>query len=134
MKYVLYFSSEFFLSRFFIDKFRRNLKIIFTSLSLSSVYLCAMQSVYGMKYIYIYIKLLIVKMSGEYLYFSLSASLNIKKLYNIYVMHSSQYFQSAFHPVSCSPRYLGSRFWCLSDQFSQNLEKLRLSVNLYWQV
>lgn len=34
-----------------------------------------------------YIKLLIVKMSGEYLYFSLSASLNIKKTYVIYLSY-----------------------------------------------
>lgn len=54
-----------------------------------------------------YIKLLIVKMSGEYLYFSLSVSLTIKNLYNIYVICSSQHFQSTFHPVSCSPRYWG---------------------------
>lgn len=72
-------------------------------------------------------------MSGEYLYFSLSASLNIKKLYNMYVICSSQYFQSAFHPVSCSPRYLGLDSG-VSDKFSQNFEKLRLSVNLYWEM
>lgn len=74
-------------------------------------------------------------MSGEHLYFSLSASLNIKKPYMIYMsLCSSQYFQSTFHPISCSPRYLGPRLWCLSDQFNQNLEKCRLPVNLNWEM
>lgn len=79
-----------------------------------------------------YIKLLILKMSGEYLYFSLSASLNIKNVCNIYVICSSQYFKSTFHPVSCSPRYLGPGVWYLLYQFSQNLGKLRDKLTSIW--
>lgn len=41
MKYVLYFSSEFCIYRFFIDIFRRNLKIILTSIFVTGV-----QSIY----------------------------------------------------------------------------------------
>lgn len=57
-----------------------------------------------------YIKQLIVNMSGEYLSFSLSAAFVIKNLYNTYV---SEYSQSTFHPVSCSPRYVWPGFWYL---------------------
>lgn len=64
----------------FIDIFRKSLQITLTSIFVTGVQsIYVMQSVCGM--IYLYIKLLIVKMSGEYLYFSLSASFNIKNLF-----------------------------------------------------
>lgn len=84
MKYVLYFSSKSCISSFFVDIFRKNPK------NYTYQYICHWSSVYLCHAVCLwndmYIKLLIVKMSGEYLYFSLSASLNIKTLCNIYVI------------------------------------------------
>lgn len=83
MKYVLYFSSKSCISIFFTDIFRKKPKNYTYQYIChwSSVYLCHAVCLWNM-----YIKLLIVKMSGEYLYFSLSASLNVKTLCNIYVI------------------------------------------------